>query len=54
MRQLFDIESAGSDFGRHERNNLVRLEIGQRPHTRALALVAMNGGCADPIGLELL
>jgi hypothetical protein len=54
MRQLFDIESARGDLGSNEGRDLVRLEISQRPHARALALVAMDGRRTDAGGLELL
>ena len=54
MRQLFDIESTRSDLGRHQRGNLVVLEISERTSARVLALVAMDGRSTNTIGLELL
>lgn len=54
MRQLLDVEPSRGDFGRHERRDLVGLEVGQRPDARALTLVAVNGGSLDAIRLELL
>ncbi len=54
MRQLFDVEPTRGNLGRHERHDLVVLEISQCAHARTLALVAMNRGGADAVGFQLL
>ena len=54
VRQLFDIEPARRDFRRDQRHDLVRLEVRQRAHARALALVAVNRRGRNAACLELL
>jgi len=54
MRQLFDVETARCHLSGDQRHNLVGLEISQRPHTRALALVSMDGRRSNIRGLQLL
>ena len=54
MRELFYIEPTRGNFGRHQRHDLVVLEISQGTHARALTLVAMDRGGADAVGFQLL
>ncbi len=54
VRQLFDIESARRDFRSDQSNDLVVLEVGQRPYAGTLTLVAVNGGRADAAAFQLL
>jgi len=54
MRQLFDIETACCNLSRNQCHNLVGFEVSQRPHTRALALVSMDGRRSNVRGLQLL
>jgi hypothetical protein len=52
--QLLDIESPRGDFGRHQRRDLVLLEIRERTHAGALTLVAVNGSRQDATAFQLL
>ena len=54
VRELFNVEPTRGNLGRHQRRDLVVLEIGQRTHARTLALVAMDRGGADTVGFQLL
>ena len=53
MRQLFDIQTAGGDIGRHQHANAAGFKVGQRAGTRSLALVAMDRRAADAVFVEL-
>jgi hypothetical protein len=47
VRDVVDIEAAGSDVGGHEHRRAVRLELGQRVLPGGLAFVAVDGLGAD-------
>jgi hypothetical protein len=54
VRQLVDVEAAGGDVGGHQHAHVAALEAGQRPRAGALALVAVDGGGGEAVGLQLL
>ncbi|SVM48942.1 Uncharacterised protein [Klebsiella pneumoniae] len=54
VRKLFNVQTARGDIGRHQHANATGFKVSQRAGTRALALVAMNGGAADAVFIKLL
>ncbi len=54
MRQLIDVQAAGSDIGGHQNAHLVGLEVGQGLGARVLALVAVNRGSRQAVLLQVL
>ena len=54
MGQLIDIQTARGDIGGDQDSYRAALEVGQRPGACALGLVAVDGGSAQTVSLELL
>ncbi len=53
VRQLFDIQTARSDIGRHQYANVTRFKISQRTGTRTLRFIPVDRRTADAIFIEL-
>src|SRR5207248_9147817 len=51
--QVFDVEPASGDIGRHQHANLSRLEVGEGLKAFGLALVAVDGGGMNAVAVEL-
>ena len=54
VRQLFDIQTARSDIGRHQYANVTRFKISQRTGTRTLRFIPVDRRTTDAIFIELL
>ncbi len=54
MRQVFDVQTARGDVGRHQHANFSRFEVGERLKPLRLALVAMDCGGMNAITVELV
>ena len=52
VRQLVDVDAAGRDVGGDHHLDLARLERGERPRARVLALVSVQGDRADAVGVQ--
>src|SRR4029077_2547050 len=52
VRQLVDVDAAGSDVGGYHHGDLAGLEVRERARAHALALVAVQGDGTDAVPLE--